>query len=189
MNYGILLDIAIVVLLGLGYMKGYKRGIMTMAIPVIAFIVGMIGLKTIGSLTYVIFGETIENAVQEYLLRKIADTELIKIIFGQMIDDALIKKVCQMVWFVIVYALGSATATYLLTHMKLSINNMFINSLDKNFGGAVGVISHVITVMLILGIFSILIGTNEEHELWTLINSSYIGKFMYTINPIRLLLG
>lgn len=189
MNYGILFDIAIVILFVIGYMKGYRRGIITMAVPLVSFIVGLVGLKLFGAVVYAIFGDAIETLFRNFLLAKIADTEIINVIFAQMINDALIKKIVQIVCFMITYVITSAITAYLLRKMKLSINNTFINSLDKNFGGAVGVISSAITVMLILAIFSILITANEESVLNTLVSTGYIGKFLYMINPLRLLLG
>ncbi len=189
MKIGILFDILILALLGYGYVKGYKRGVVTMFISLASFIVGAISIKTIGTATYLIFGDSLEEATRNYLLRKIPDTEVITVIFQQMLYDSLIKKVVQIICFMITYVVAGAIVGYILKTMRFSINNSFLNSMDKNFGGVVGVMSSLISIFLILGIFSILMTANKESFLVTMVDTSYVGAFLYKINPLRLLLG
>lgn len=193
MKYGLILDGCIVALFIWGYIKGYRRGIFTMAVPLISFIVGAIALKTLGSLAYAIFGEGLENLVRNFLLKRVVDGNIVNIIFQQMLNESLIKKTVQMFVFVVVYVIGASVTSTILRSMKLKVNNAFLNSLDKNFGGVIGVLSQVITVFLILGITSVLggsdIGGSNIEQINAILQTSYIGSFLYKINPIMLLLG
>lgn len=189
MTLGILLDVCIVALFVYGYSKGFKRGIITMAVPLVSFAVGTIGLKLFGSLIYAIFGDSLEEITRNFLLKNIADTQIITIIFQQMINDALIKKIVQIICFMFTYVIASSTACYVLKKLRLSINNTFLNSLDKNIGGVFGVLSSLISVMLVLAVFNILITANDESVFNTMVTTSYIGKILYRFNPLTALLG
>lgn len=192
MRYGIALDLIIIAVLGFGFLKGYRKGLALMSTPVISFVVGMLLLRPVGSLCYVIFGDDLEYLAEKFIFEKTGNTQVTQLLLEQILNESLIERVVEIFVFVLAYMIISSVASAILVRMRLRVNNQMLNTIDKNLGGTVGVISELLMVYLVLAIFFIMFKFNFADKtilLSKLIDQSFITKWLYSLNPIVYIIG
>lgn len=151
--------ILIFVMLGTAIYQGYKKGILTIAAPLVAFIFAI--STTANDTSYLnIVGKTVLNSSETMF---------------QQLDGVFLK-------FILIYITTSIIITKLT---KILNQNLVIGTVSKVLGAVTNgafCIVRIWVIMLILSVFSIFIPQVEQVQ--SILFSSNFYKMIYFLNPL-----
>lgn len=201
---GIIIDLAIILFILLSVFLGYKKGLVSLGIHLVAFIialvVGLILYRPIGDL--VINTTNIDESMQEVIENKLEEivgneenAEIENNLFGN-IQQGAVSETAKSISINIIYG-----ATIIILFIILRIALVFVNAianwiaelpilkqLNKTGGIVYGLLRGLLAVYVILLIINLISSLNPQGGLNEAINSTYLAKTMMNYNIFNLFL-
>lgn len=199
---GLILDIVIILIIGLFIFLGYRRGLVKVAISLIAFIVAIIiTLVLYKPVSTLIIEKTqidenisdtiyknigIKNLEQEeefvaYLREFTESSEILNL--GDSVNMISVK-IIEIACMIVIYLIARVILIALSLLSGIITNLPIIKQFNELGGALYGIFQGVFIVYTILAVIFILASTSVSTEVLNAINSSHICKFMYMNNLI-----
>ena len=199
---GIVVDLIIVALLLLSVYLGYRKGLLELAIKLVAVVIAIV-------VTFVLYrpisnfiinttsiDETIENAVYEKandVVKKDQDKDLESQIIEEA-KDGMLPQTARMISINVVNG-GVMIILYVLTRIALrfvtALANLVakipvIKQVNKIGGVAYGFLRGVLIIYIALLLVNLSGQINAKNTVYTEVNQSYIGKTMMEYNILNI---
>lgn len=199
---GIVVDLIIVALLLLSVYLGYRKGLLELAIKLVAVVIAIV-------VTFVLYrpisnfiinttsiDETIENAVYEKandVVKKDQDKDLESQIIEEA-KDGMLPQTARMISTNVVSG-GVMIILYILTRIALrfvtALANLvakipIIKQVNKIGGVAYGFLRGVLIIYIALLLVNLSGQINAKNTVYTEVNQSYIGKTMMEYNILNI---
>lgn len=200
---GIILDIIIILFILVSMFFGYKKGLISLAINIIAFIIAMVITlvlyKPIGNI--IINNSTIDEKLQEAIQTKIENfmednndkNNTNKLIASA--KEGFLSETSRSLSVNIIYG-STLIVLFLLVKICLLLVNSVTNKIAKfpmikqfnEIGGALyGLLRGIIVTYVILMIISLIITINPKGTLDKTVQKSYLAKTMSNYNILNIL--
>lgn len=207
---GIVLDIIIVAIIALNVYFCYKKGLVNLAVGMVAFlaaiILSLVFYKPVSNLVIenTQFDENIENAIIEKFSMEVpegAEAEYVSVwsylekYIGEAVGETqneivadtaetLAVKVINVCSIIAIY-LVARVALFALTFVADAITSLpILKQLDDVGGIIYGLVKALIIIYVVLAIVFFIVGVTANETISTAIESSFITKFFYNNNVL-----
>ena len=201
---GIIIDIVVIVLILLSIILAYKKGLVSLAITLLVFVIAMVVTMVlyIPVSSFIINNTAIDETIQNTLLTKASDVieentkeDLTGKIVNEAVEGTLEGTSEQLARSIVI------GATIILIFVVTRVGLLFVKALAEfaakipvlkqlnEVGGAIyGLIRGILLVYTILLVINIFTLVNPENDINKYINDTYVTKFMYEYNVIDLVI-
>ena len=207
---GIILDVIIVAIIALNVYFCYKKGLVNLAVGLIAvvaaIIISVIFYKPITNIVVEKsnFDETIENTIVETFVPEGAEGGQVQYVgilsfleteIGNAINEtknevvyetahAMAVKIINLIVFIIIFT-AVRVALFALTFVADVITSLpILKQLDDVGGILYGLIKALLIIYVVLAVVSVIVGFTANTTIADAISSSFITKFFYNNNLI-----
>lgn len=198
---GIVVDVIIVLILALSIFLGYRKGLVSLAIKLCAFIIAVavtfVLYRPIGNLIINTTGidETIENSILDKvndIMASDENNELTSELFESarqgMLPEASREVAINIVYGAVILILYIVTRV--LLRFVTAIANWIaklpiLNQFNKIGGIIYGALRGVLVIYVVLLLINVFGQINPNNSLHQSINESYVGKAMYNNNVLN----
>lgn len=207
---GIILDIIIVAIIALNVYTCYKKGLVNLAVGLIAVVAAII-LSVIfyKPVTNIIventdFDETIEDAITETFAPEGVDAGQVKYVgilsyleteVGNAVNDtknevvyeaagAMAEKIINLIVFIVIFT-AVRVLLFALTFVADAITSLpILKQLDDVGGILYGIIKALLIIYIVLAIVSVVVSFTANTAIADAITNSYVTKFFYDNNIV-----
>lgn len=201
---GIILDIVIVAIIALSVYSCYKKGLVNLAVGLIAvvaaIILSVIFYKPVTNLVVENTGldEMIENTLNETFgeqvrfmgLASYLETEADNIVNGTeneaeyVVASVMAEKTVSLIVFIAIFT-AVRVALFALTFVADAITSLpILKQLDDVGGILYGLVKALLIIYAVLAVVSVVVSFTASTEIADVISSSYVTKFFYDNNVI-----
>ena len=207
---GIILDVIIVGIIALNVYACYKKGLVNLAVGLIAVVAAIIlSVVFYKPVTNIVmenteFDETIENTIVETFAPEGAEAGQVRYVgilsyleteVGNAINEtknevvyetagAMAEKILNLIVFIAIFTLVRV-ALFALTFVADAITSLpILKQLDDAGGILYGLIKGLLIIYVILAVASLVIGFTANTTISDVISSSFVTKFFYDNNII-----
>ena len=201
-----ILDIVIILLIALSVYLGYKRGLINLAIKLVALVISLVVTMVLYNpiASFVVNVTNIDEALESHIYEKVIEVmqkegeQTKKTYLGisaEQVTQGMLPKAARELAVDIV-----RFAVFIILLVGLKIGLRFINALansisgwpiiskfNKIGGGLYGVIRGILVMFIVLFVIELITKTEPENIAYEQIEKTYITKVMYENNPISFL--
>jgi len=201
---GIVIDLIIIGIVILSTYLAYKKGLVSLAIKLCAFIIAItvtiVLYKPVANLVINVsnIDETIENSILEKANDVIQENTPDNELTGQIIDGvkegmlpetarSMAVNIVTGIVIIILYIATNIALRFVSSLAKLLTSIPLIKQIDKLGGIIYGIFRGILIIYVTLIIINIFGMINENNKIQENINKSFVGKVMYENNIFEIL--